>query len=316
MIRERDKVLIIKPGYSETLDPENTGIVSLGDIVRTTVILHLFPKEMYHVTWLVDSAGLPMLRDNPMIDTVLKLNAFTPFHLMREQFDIVINLEKDPGICAMADTIPAWRRFGFRFDSGQGVVASYEHAHEAMAMVENPHLKRAQDKSWSSLLYSMLNARYEGQPMVLGYKPDLEKEYDVGLNYRAGAKFPLKIWPKSHWEALADDLSGDMNVCWQPPSDDVEHIETYFDWIMKCRVLVTNDSLGMHIAMAYGIPVVAFFGPTQAQEVDEGPRVTKLLPGEPCLGCNGTRCQRGTPCMESISVSRAAEAVRHHLENL
>ena len=68
MQAEREKVLIIKPGYSETLDPENSGIVSLGDIVRTTPILHLFPREAYHVTWLVDTAGAPLLRGNDMID--------------------------------------------------------------------------------------------------------------------------------------------------------------------------------------------------------------------------------------------------------
>lgn len=53
----RKRVLIIKPGYSETLDPDDSGVVSLGDILRTTVILYLYPPEQYHVTWLVDSRG-------------------------------------------------------------------------------------------------------------------------------------------------------------------------------------------------------------------------------------------------------------------
>ena len=33
-------------------------------------------------------------------------------------------------------------------------------------------------------------------------------------------------------------------------------------------MFVTSDSLGMHIAIARGIPVVAFFAPTSAAEID------------------------------------------------
>src|SRR5204863_481959 len=68
---DRKRVLIIKPGYSETLDADASGIVSLGDILRTTVVLHLFPPERYHVTWLVDPKGVPLLHGNPFIHRLL-----------------------------------------------------------------------------------------------------------------------------------------------------------------------------------------------------------------------------------------------------
>ena len=113
-----EKVLIIKLGYSETLDPEIGTVPSLGDIVRTTPMLHCF-KDC-NVTWLTDESAYPLLKDIPNIDRILLFNIVTVLQLQAEQFDIVINLEKVPGICALCDTIKAWSKLGFRLDLWEG----------------------------------------------------------------------------------------------------------------------------------------------------------------------------------------------------
>jgi heptosyltransferase-2 len=306
------KVLIVKPGYSETLDPETTGIVSLGDILRTTVILHLFRAPQYRVTWLVDPAGVPLLKGNPLIHRILAVNGFTPYHLMNEPFDIVVNLEKDPGICALVDKIPAWRRYGFRFDPRRGVAVAWDHAEEAHSVASDQDLKRRQTKSWSALLYGILGQPYQGEPYVLGYAPRTTEEFDVGLNHKVGVKFPLKAWPKERWTALAAALAPRSSVSWQESEHDVEG---YVDWINRCRVLVTNDSLGLHLALALGKAVVALVGPTSAAEIPDGPRIVKLGPEVDwdCIPCLETRCPRPVPCMEFISTHRVTEAVERLL---
>ncbi len=53
------KILIIKLGYSETIDIEISRSTSLGDVLRTSVILYPFAGD--HVTWLVDEAAYPLL---------------------------------------------------------------------------------------------------------------------------------------------------------------------------------------------------------------------------------------------------------------
>ncbi len=90
------KILIIKLGLSETLDPEISKFSSLGDVLRTTPILHAL-KDKYrdsHISWLVDEASAMLLHANEMIDRLLIWDSFTGFQLMSERFDIVINLEK------------------------------------------------------------------------------------------------------------------------------------------------------------------------------------------------------------------------------
>lgn len=308
----RKRVLIIKPGYSETLDPDDSGIVSLGDILRTTVILHLFPPEQFHVTWVVDKRGVPLLKGNPFIHRLLVVNAFTPHLLLSEWFDIVVNFEKEPGICAVSDRIPAWRRYGFRLDPQTHTAVSYDHSDEALSFSSDPDAKRQKAKSWSYILYEMLGQHYEGQRYVLGYKPTGGIRYDVGFNHMVGAKFPFKRWPDEHWRALHDNLSQDLSVGWQ---EGVNNIEDYIDWIASCRLLVTNDSLGLHIALSLGMPVVALFGPTIASEV-EGPELMRITPPLTwdCIPCGRADCERDTPCMSHITPESVAAAVRERLQ--
>lgn len=307
----RKRVLIIKPGYSETLDPDDSGIVSLGDILRTTVILHLFPSDQYHVTWLVDQKGIALLKGNPFIHRLLVVNPFTPHLLLSEWFDIVINFEKEPGICAVSDRIPAWRRYGFRLDPQSHTAVSYDHADEALSFTTDPDAKRSKEKSWSHILYEMLGHRYEGQPYVLGYKPSAESIHDIGLNHMIGAKFPLKRWPETHWQQLHADLAPDYKVCWQEGTND---IEDYIEWIASCRLLVTNDSLGLHIAQGLGKPVVALFGPTISSEVD-GPDLTRIIPplSWECIPCVKSYCIQETPCMQHIPPKLVSDAIRTKL---
>jgi heptosyltransferase-2 len=301
----RKRILIIKTGYSETLDPDDSGVVSLGDILRTTVILHLFPSDQYHITWLVDQKGIPLLKGNSHIQRLLSVNPFTPHLLLSEWFDIVINFEKEPGICAVSDRIPAWRRYGFRLDPKSHSAVSYDYSDEALSFTTDSSAKRKKVKSWSDILYEMLGRKYTGQPYLLGYRPQSAIRYDVGLNHLIGKKFPLKRWPEAQWKNLYDRLSLQHSVCWQQGESDIEN---YIEWIASCRVIVTNDSLGLHIALALGKPVVALFGPTIATEV-ESEYLFKITPplDWDCIPCMELLCSRAESCMAHISVENVHE---------
>lgn len=309
----REKLLIIKPGYSETLDPEVSGTVSLGDVFRTTVLLHVFPQSRYDITWVTDPLAWPLLRGNTRIDHVIKINPFTPFHLTRDYFEIVINLEKDPGICALADAIPGWKKFGFRYDQRLGRVAGHREAEEALHIAQDPHLKQRVGRNWSELLFDMVGASWQGENYVLGYQPSMPATHDIGFNYRVGSKFPHKSWPMEHWQALeARCAAAGLSVAWQLKHDNVDEIERYIDWIASCRVLITNDLLGLHFAIALNKPVIALFGPTSHSDVPDHPGLTKLVsPGAAnCTPCAARLCVRPDPCMGRISVDMVFETLQ------
>lgn len=291
------KVLIVKLGYSETLDPGISKVTSLGDVLRTTVILYPFKDS--HVTWLVDAAAYPLLEGNPHIDRILVYDLASVLQLQRERYDTVINLEKVPGICALADSISAWRRYGFRFDEIKGEAEPYDGCEHVFTMCKDPNAKKTHAASWQESLLQVVGARWEGQEYILGYKPKTTETHDVGLNWAVGSKWPNKAWPRHRWDELITSLQGEYSYSLQ---QGMENLYDYMDWINSCRLLVTNDSLGLHIAVALRKKVVVLYGPTNPNETYFYGRGEILFPDMDCacLPCLSPRCSHDRPCMDSI----------------
>ena len=261
MNQKKHKVLIIKVGYSETLDPEISNTTSYGDVLRTTVLLHLYKKN--HITWLVDEKAYPILKNNPYINRILIYNVTSALQLKSEHFDTVINLEKVPGLCALADSISAWRRYGFRFDSKTGEAEAYDGTHIVLDICRNIEKKKHREACWQEGLFAMVGENWNGEEYVLGYKPRSKEKYDIGINYMVGNKWPLKAWPAEYWKELERLIGNKYTISWQEGLDDIEE---YFEWINSCRLVITNDSFGMHIAIALKKKMIVLFGPTYHKE--------------------------------------------------
>jgi len=306
----KEKVLIIKPGYSETLDGEIGMITSLGDVLRSTVLLHLYKNA--HVTWLVDEKAFPLLKRNPFIQRILLYNLTSILQLQSERFDTVINLEKVPGICAFSDSIHAWRRYGFRFDPENGVALAYDGSQHVMEICTDSTLKKGAKKCWDEILFEMVGAKWQEEGCVLGYKPRSEVVYDIGFNHEVGRKWPNKAWPMEYWKELEVLIAGKYTVTWQKG---LSNIEEYIDWINSCRIIVTNDSLGLHIADALNKKIIAFFGPSLDTEIHL-PNGIKLLPkiNYECRPCLCPDCIQSKSCMYNIEPKDVYNAIENILK--
>ncbi len=117
---------------------------------------------------------------------------------------------------------------------------------------------------------------------------------------------PGKRWPVEHWRALITalpaerfELLGTAND--RPITDAVAagfgdrvrnragetNLLQFADALTACRLLVTNDTGGMHLANALGVPLVALFGPTnpvRTGPVFAGRAVILQPPGCPRTG--------------------------------
>lgn len=308
-MKKKNKILIIKLGYSETLDAEISNFTSYGDVLRTTVILHLFKND--HVTWLVDAKAVSLLKNNPFIDSILVYDLTSVLQLQAEHFDTIINLEKVPGICALADSITAWRRYGFRFDVKTGESEAYEGTQNILAICKNRKLKRSRMRCWQDGLFEILGHQWNGEEYILGYRPKSKETHDVGFNYEVGNKWLLKAWKRENWDILKKRLENKYSISWQTGKS---NLEEYFEWINSCRVLVTNDSLGMHIAFALKKKVVALFGPTNSNEIYMYGRGVLLTPELDCPAypCMAYTCKRyDSSCIDLIPVKKVQDAVEN-----
>ena len=77
----------------------------------------------------------------------------------------------------------------------------------------------------------------------------------------------------------------------------------------RCDVVVTGDSLGMHMAIALEKHVVAWFGPTSPQEIDLYDRGIKLLADVGCAPCWKPECDQQLPCNTVLPADLIGRAV-------
>ena len=308
------KILIIKLGYSETLDMETSKIVSLGDVLRCTIILQPLKEKFPNarITWVISKEALPLIKNNKFIDKILVWDEFIPFVLMREKFDMVINLEKINGICALTDMIDSWDKVGFRFNSVTGEFDTYMQSMIAKDYITGKNHKK---DIWQKIILEMIGCKWEKQEYSLGYKPKTNVEFDVGFNYHVGKKWPTKAMPKHKWEELEKNLKKEnLTITWQ---EGLDSIYDYIDWINKVKVLVTSDSLGLHIALALKKKIVALFGATSYEEIyfyNRGKAITaknnikcNIMP------CYSSICKNDVFCMEHIDISEIEKWVLHYL---
>lgn len=316
----KEKVLIFKLGYSEMLDKNGDGrLVSQGDILRTTSILHKFKDK--HVTWISSEEALPLLINNPYIARLYTLDLINTLQLQSEEFDRVINLEKVPGICALSDKIRARRsRYGFTFNTQTGEAEALDRAYEVCAVSFNPTDKKNNKQTFQKLLFEMIGEEFAGEEYILGYKPQTKERYDVGFNVYVGKKWPVKAWPIKYWDRLENLLERDYSITRQDKQGGLlTDLTSYINWINSCRLLVTNDSLGLHIAFALNKKVLGLFGPTSKNEIYFYNCGKGISPEEPlsCIPCFEFNCRNYDPssghlsCMELISPEMVEKEVRN-----
>lgn len=82
--------------------------------------------------------------------------------------------------------------------------------------------------------------------------------------------------------------------------------------LMRCRILVTNDSAPLHIAWALGVRVVAIFGPTDPEKYapfGQGYKVVRKRLD--CSPCESAQCKFGTiECISKITVEEVFSDIK------
>src|SRR5690606_16927679 len=79
--------------------------------------------------------------------------------------------------------------------------------------------------------------------------------------------------------------------------------------VRRARVLVCNDAGARHVAVAFGVPVVALFGPTSlAKTAWNLERVRAFAADVDCRPCYHRVCPIDHRCMTRLGVARVASA--------
>jgi len=322
---------------------------ALGDVIRTTAILPGL-KERWptsHITWVTRPNAARILANHPLIDRLLPFDVETLCHLEYERFDLCLSLDKEPGPTALAMRIDARERRGIGLSpQGTPFPLNPECVDYFLLGLDDNKKFFQNTKSHQRLLYEALGLAYRGQRYRL-YPSATHREQArafwsaaevgddevvIGFNTGAGHAFANKNWPPEKFVDLArlitartdwrvalfggpDEREQNRRIaaaCPEVINAGCDHDELTFTALVKrCHVLVTGDTMAMHVAIAMDVPCVVLFGPTCEQEIDLYGRGEKVRTTLRCAPCYLRRCEKSPNCMDDISVARVLAAVEH-----
>lgn len=318
---------------------------SMGDVLRTTSILPALREEhpVCFITWVTRRESVELIANNPLLDELLVFETGALGQILARKFDLALGLDmsRDSGaLCALA--LAADKR-GFSLNPAGALFPLNKDAEEWFFMGLNDGLKKKNTKSYQQILLELCGLpaaslhppqyyvteeefRY-GRDLLLELGLDTARPV-VGLNTGSGSRWKMKSLPFEQLKSLIEKLAPAYQVLLLGGPEEVEKnahlsritgapdsgcghsLRQFAGIVSQCRLVITGDTLALHLALAQRKQVIAVFGPTSAHEIDLFQRGDKFSSAADCLCCYLPACDRNPTCMELISIDdivRAAE---------
>jgi heptosyltransferase II len=248
-----------------------------GDVVRTTALLRRFA---HGVVWVTSKDNRVLIDGLPGVERCLAWEQAQQGALSQDHFDLVINLEDETKIAALAGRISHARLFGAYTDRA-GRVAYSDDARSWFDLslvsrygkAQADRLKWLNRRSYQDLIFEGLGLPFDGEPYCLPEPTRTGLTGDVAIAPNAGPVWPMKGW--AHYEALRRALQARgliVNVLPQRATL-LEHLGD----VAGHRCLVSGDSLPMHLALGAGVRCVTIFNCTSPWEIHTYGLQTQLV---------------------------------------
>ena len=320
---------------------------ALGDVVRSTALAEGIKKKYPNcqLSWITVKDAMFFVKSNPFVDRVLEYNDEVVRQLQFEEFDMIVNLDKDPKATSMMMLFNSEDKRGYGMSSeGHVVPLNDSSEYHYNICLDNWGGKTKNKKSYQELIFEIAELNYDMEKPF--FKLDSEKIKDfesdflygkdlVILNTGCGPVYPHKKWTFDGYNKLIKLLTKDTDcvvlLCGskseielneklyeENKSDslinltDIYDLEEFSYLIKIASVIVTGDTVALHIAISLGTKIVSFFGPTPHQEVNLFGLGIKLVREElDCLNCyDQFPCPYDGKCMSLISAKDVHKSIR------
>lgn len=331
----KERILIIK------LD-------SIGDVLRTTSILPGLKEEYPNsqVTWITRTESVPLFENSSYVDRVFDLSC-AGFVLETDEFDIVINLDAASLSSRLATIAKGKEKRGFGYDPKGFVYPLNREAAEWFLMGLFDDVKKANRKTYQSIMLDICNLKPSDCSIIYRLSDEeikfsrkfarkkglLDSDLVVGLNTGAGRRWPKKKWVLEGYLQLINLLKEkfpDVKILLYCGPDEAARnrylvnkskgyvidtgcnntIREFGALLNLSTVVVTGDTLALHLAIALRKKIVAIVGPTSAPELDLYGQGVKITADISCLGCYRTECYEKPDCMDLISPETVFSSIR------
>ena len=190
---KKSKLLVIKTGRYETFNPslwDNT-TVSLGDVLRSTIILHSYLD--YEIDWLTSLEAKPLLQGITHIDNLFVMNEekidYYKYHL-------IVNLELDFTLKLDSSLYPI---VGFLKTGDKTFIRNKKDVSVYSDQILHFFIEKNL-KTWNQKLGWLLDSNYQGKNYFITPPSSEPNVFKIGLNWKVGSKLQDKSLDYKNWE--------------------------------------------------------------------------------------------------------------------
>ena len=327
---------------------------AMGDVLRTTALLPALVEAhpRASITWITRREARPLLERNPYITEILDYGEDALLQLRVRTFDRVINLDAGSTSAALASAANGTKKDGFTLDARGYVQPTNSAARKWLEMGVFDDIKRQGTTTYQDMMADIVGLTGRPHRYVLQLT-DEERERGkvhlqrlgvdltcpvVGLNTGAGRRWELKQWREEGYLELIQRITKKQPtqfVLLGGPEERERHkrltsrssvplidagcdnpVRHFASLVGACHLVITGDTLAMHLSLALSRRTIVLFGPTSAAEIELYGLGEKVVPRMDCLSCYKPKCDFVPNCMELITTDMVEAAVDRQWANI
>jgi heptosyltransferase-2 len=284
------------------------------------------------------------------VDRILTVEEDYLAYLKNELFSVGICLDADQQSATIHSIARCEVRLGFVADAAGRVQPANDAAREWWLMGVNDSLKKQNRKTYQQIMYEICGLPLPTVPPSLhlndNHQPfvhDLRKQSSlrnatriVGVNTGGGGRWQFKKWTLEgyiHCINLIKAQHPEVGILLLGGPEEVDlnqrilkavdgkvvdggchnSLLQFAALVQAVDVLLTSDSLAMHIGVALAKPTVVLVGPTSPWELDVFGHGGILHSGIECLACYLSRCDKKVNCMNTLSPAYVVAKINEFL---
>lgn len=273
-----------------------------GDVIRTLPIL-IALKEKYtdsEINWITKPNISDLIRSSPYLNKV-----YTTPDKPEGRFDMLYNFDIDEESTTLASQIPADQKYGF-YKQGDYVFAFNFPAENYLNILFDDLLKKENQKTYQEMIFEVAELSYKKQHHEI-YLTQEDKEYAkefirnskikeeklIGIHIGSSPRWPSKAW---HEDKIKEFIKkarekGYELLLFGGPDDIEKHLKLvnelnqegikiyknnpentdkeFVSLVNLCKVVISSDSLALHVAIALKKPTIVLFFCTSPNEIED-----------------------------------------------
>jgi heptosyltransferase-2 len=281
-----------------------------GDVVRTTPLLK---RLSGHFSWITAAKNVSLLEG---LKQDLRSVSWEQRELFRDKdYDLVINLEDTLEVAQFLQTIKFGKLFGAYANSNGSLHYTDDSRGWFDLSLISRFGKKAADglklknrRTYQDLIFDGIGLCFENERYLLPEPAKTDLAGDVAISPKAGHVWPMKNW--AYYDKLKIELEKKglkVNVLPERPTL-LEHLGD----VKNHRVLVSGDSLPMHLGLGAGTRCVSLFTCTSPWEICDYGLQQKIV--SPLLEEFFYKRERDERATTAISVEQVFNAVIQQLK--